>query len=45
METKLNSTNTLMASAERPSLNEILKIIGMKEVTANVFALPTRKKV
>ena len=43
METKLASAN-LTASAQRPALNEILKMIGMKEITTNVFALPAKKK-
>ncbi len=40
----ISSTTTMPLSNETVNILDVLRVIGMQEVTNNVFTLPTKKK-
>ncbi len=40
----ISSTSTMPISNETVNLLDLLRVIGMQEVTNNVFSIPTKKK-
>jgi hypothetical protein len=40
-----NGTALAIAEDQTPDLRDVLRMIGIKEVTANVFSLPKKKEV
>jgi hypothetical protein len=40
----ISSTSTMPISNESVNILDVLRLIGMQEVTNNVFSIPTKKK-
>ncbi len=46
METTTTQTTATLTSASSENVNilDLLRVIGMQEVTSNIFTLPTKKR-